>query len=581
VHELIAAQARRRPQATAVVLGGERMTYGELERRANVLAHRLIDNGVGPDVLVGLCLDRSVDLVVAILGIWKAGGAYVPLDLDYPQDRLAMMVEDAELAVLVADAAGAQRLPEGRWALVRVDGGDGAGAVDADPGSRASAADLAYVVYTSGSTGRPKGVMIEHRGLTNHAQWMVDVFGLGPRDVVLQKTSVSFDASVCEFVAPLVSGGTLVLAPATESDVGEIVALCRKHGVTLIQFVPSVLAVFAEADGLEQLVSLRHLVSGGEALPSSLARRVRARLPKTTVHNCYGPTEATIDAAFHTCTDDDRGPTVPIGRPIRNGRAVVLDERLEPVGVGVPGELFVGGLGLARGYLRRPELTAEKFIPDPFEPEPGARLYRTGDLVQWRPDGSLVFLGRVDQQVKLRGFRIELGEIEAVLLEHESVAEAVVTLRDNAGEPRLVAYAVPRRDAALSASELRERLAVKLPDFMVPTAFVTLSSLPLTSNGKLDRGALPAAADPVGDGAGHVAPRDRLESELVELWQQLLGVQPIGVLDDFFALGGSSLSAMRLVARLRTSHQVELTVRSVFECPTVAALAEGLRAQMS
>jgi amino acid adenylation domain-containing protein len=578
VHDLIGAQARRTPHATAIVLGNTRLTYVELERRANVLAHRLIDQGVGPDALVGLCLERSVDLVVAILGIWKAGGAYVPLDLDYPHDRLAMMAKDAELAVLVADDAGAQRLPKGRWALVRVDGDDGAGRRDGDPGPRACAADLAYVIYTSGSTGKPKGVMIEHRGLTNHAHWMVDTFGLGPRDVVLQKTSVSFDASVCEFVAPLVSGGTLVLAPATECDVGTIVALCRKHGVTLLQFVPSVLALFADAAGLEQLASLRHLISGGEALPAWLAQRVRARLPRTAVHNLYGPSEATIDTTFHTCTGEDSGPTVTIGRPITNVRVAVLDERLQPVPEGVPGELFVGGVGLARGYLRRPELTAEKFIADPAEPS--ARLYRTGDLGHWRADGSLIFLGRVDEQVKLRGFRIELGEIEAVLLEHESIAEAVVMVREDQGEPRLVAYVVPRGEAAPSADEIRERSATQLPGFMVPSAFVTLPSLPLTTNGKLDRSSLPAPVNAAGEGTQHLPPRDRLESELVELWQQLLGVQPIGVLDDFFALGGSSLAAMRLVARLRSSHRVELTVRSVFERPTVAALAEGLRAQL-
>jgi len=577
VHEVIAAQARRTPRATAVVSGSTRLTYGELEGRANELAHRLIVAGVEPGALVGVCLERSVELVVAILAIWKAGGAYVPLDVDYPRERLALMVRDANISVLVTDAAASARLPDRAWTAVRADV-EHTGRVDA-PGPRASARDLGYVIYTSGSTGTPKGVMIEHRSVANHARWMVDRFGVTAADAVLQKTSVSFDASVCEFVAPLVCGARVVLAPpGPEGDGDQIVTLCREHAITLIQFVPSMLALFAEADGLEHLRLLRHLISGGEALPAPLAARVGKRLPGCAVHNLYGPSEATIDATFHTCTAAETGPTVPIGRPIAGARVRVLDEALDPVPVGVPGELFVGGAGLARGYLRRPELTAEKFIPDPFDSDPGARLYRTGDLVRWREDGEVEFLGRLDQQVKLRGFRIELGEIDAVLLGDDSVAEAVTVLQEDDGEPRLVAYVVARDDAAATPARLRSRLAARLPDYMLPAAFVRLTALPVTVNGKLDRRALPAptASDTAG-AAGYVPPRDGLERDLVDLWQQLLGVTPIGVLDDFFALGGSSLVAMRLVARLKGIHSTKVTVRSLFEHRTVAGQAASLR----
>jgi amino acid adenylation domain-containing protein len=575
VHELIEAQARRTPHATAVVSGGVRLSYRELESWGNQVAQRLIAAGVEPGALVGVCLERSIELVVAILAIWKAGGAYVPLDVEYPRERLAFMVQDADIDVIVADDAAGERLPDRAWTVVRA-AADHGGRVDA-PGPRASARDLAYVIYTSGSTGMPKGVMIEHRSVANHARWMVDRFGITARDAVLQKSSASFDASVCEFAAPLVCGARVVLAPSgPEADRDQIVTLCREHAVTLIQFVPSLLALFAEADGLEDLCALRHLIAGGEALPPALAARVAKRLPGCAVHNLYGPTEATIDATFHTCTAEDVGPTVPIGRPIGGARVRVLDEALQPVVPGVPGELCVGGAGLARGYLRRPELTAERFIADPFDPDPGARLYRTGDLVGWRANGELEFLGRLDEQVKLRGFRIELGEIEAALLEDDAVAEAVTVLHEGEGEPRLVAYVVARAGTSVTPAALRSRLAARLPDYMVPSAFVRLAALPVTANGKLDRPALPApTASDTARAAGYMRARDGLERDLVDLWEQLLGVTPIGVLDDFFALGGSSLIA----TRLRSTYATKLTVRSLFDHPTVAGQAACLRAQ--
>jgi amino acid adenylation domain-containing protein len=578
VHDLIGAQVRRTPDATAVVFAHTSITYRQLEQRANRLAHQLIAAGVGANALVGVCLERSIEMVVAILGIWKAGGAYVPLDPQYPADRLSLMVKDAELSVIVVDDAGAKRLPDGAWTATHVDAAL-AGADHRDPRPRSSVDDLAYVIYTSGSTGKPKGVMIEHRSLANHIAWMRDTFDLGPQDAVLQKTSVSFDASVCEFLAPLVTGGRLVLAsPGSDNAPEAIVALCREHAVTVVQFVPSALTLFADADGVEELACLRHLVAAGEALPTSLAKRVRERLPRCAVHNLYGPSEATIDTTSYPFTDDDTGVTVPIGRPISNVRVLVVDEHTRLVPVGVPGELLVGGLGLSRGYLRRPDLTAEKFIVDPIGSDPGVRWYRTGDLVRWRPDGVLVFLGRIDQQVKLRGFRIEPEEIEALLLLQETVADATVMLRDDHGDPRLVAYLVARDSARLSAPELRAQLSAQLPSYMVPAAFVVLPALPLTANGKLDRQALPApAAADTGRRASCVPPRDELELELVELWQQMLGVEPVGIDDDFFALGGSSLVAMRLVARLRAAHSVNLKVRSLFAQPTVAGLAGCLR----
>jgi amino acid adenylation domain len=445
IHTLFEARAGASPEALALIGGQERLSYGELNRRANRLAHHLRARGVGPETLVGVCLERSPGLVVVLLAVLKAGGAYLPLDPAYPPARLAFMLEDAAVPVLVTSQTLSSVLPETGAALVFLDG-DGeaiAREPDDDPDSSAGADRLAYVIYTSGSTGQPKGVMIEHGALSNHMLWMQESFPLSPEDRVLQRTPFSFDASVWEFWAPLLAGAQLVVAPPERLQDGPYLAdNTAQHGITTLQLVPSLLRLLLEEPGVRQCRSLKRVFCGGEGLPTELAQRFSALLDALLI-NLYGPTEASIDATTWLCDGRSYRVIVPIGRPIANTRVHILDRSGELVPIGVPGELSIGGDGLARGYLNRPELTAERFLPDPFSPEPGARLYRTGDLARWLVDGTIEFLGRVDQQVKLRGFRVELGEVEAVLAQHPGVRETVVLAREDVpGDKRLVAYVV-------------------------------------------------------------------------------------------------------------------------------------------
>ncbi|HEX2569781.1 MAG TPA: non-ribosomal peptide synthase/polyketide synthase [Polyangia bacterium] len=575
VHDLFRAQATRDPDAPALRFGDEVLTYRELDLRSNQLACELQARGIGPERLVGLCLDRSPDLVVSLLAVLKAGGAYLPLDPAYPAERLAFMIEDARPALLVTERRLLESLPPGAGARIALDEHrDTVGRHDATapaPVHGARPENLAYVIYTSGSTGRPKGAQLLHRGLTNTALTSARHQGLGPGRRVLQFAAFSFDASVFEIFSALVSGACVVLAPREELLPGTPLSeTVRRHGVTSTLLPPSVLAQMdAEALPFETLVS------GGEACSRELVERYGGRM---RLLNAYGPTETTVCATISAPLRPGEEPV--IGRPWDNARLLVLDARLEPVPVGVAGELYVGGAGLGRGYLGRAELTAERFVPDPFSDVPGARLYRTGDLVRWRSDGNLVYLGRTDHQVKLRGFRIELGEIEAALAEHPALRQAAVTVReDTPGGKRLVGYAVPK-DAAPPVAELRDLLKRRLPDYMVPATFVFLEALPLTPSGKLDRRALPAPELDTAARASGAAPRTPAEELVAGMWAEVLGrpVASIGGDDNFFELGGHSLLATQVLSRIRNVFQVELPVRALFEAPTVATLAARIEA---
>jgi amino acid adenylation domain-containing protein len=571
VHELIEAQAGRTPEAVALVFEGEELTYAELDRRANRIANHLRGLGVGPDVRVALCVERSADMVVGLLGVLKAGGAYVPLDPEYPAERLAYMLQDSGAAVLLTQERLRELLPEHAGPVVCLDEDAALLAWSTErPGVEVSPEHLAYVIYTSGSTGRPKGVMVEHASLANHTAWQIAAFGVGTQDRVLQRTSISFDASVWEIWTTLSAGAQLrLLPPGDQRDPRAIGRAIREGAVTIAQFVPSLL--HAVLDALEESAELgcRYLFCGGEPLPADLVRRARAHGVARVV-NLYGPTEATIDATWHE-SDHAVERSLPIGRPIRNTRVYVLSARGEPVPVGVAGELYIGGAGLARGYLNRPELTAERFVEDPFNAVPGARMYRTGDLGRWLPDGTIEFLGRTDQQVKIRGFRIELGEIEARLAEHPVVRDTVVLAREDApGEKRLVAYVVS--GAQIGAEALRTHLLECLPEYMVPAAYVQLDELPRTPNGKVDRKALPA---PEGDAyarSGYEAPLGPVEETLAGIWAEVLGVERVGRWDDFFQLGGHSLLAVTLIERMRRA-ELHVDVRAIFTRPVLADLA--------
>ncbi|HWE07715.1 MAG TPA: amino acid adenylation domain-containing protein, partial [Solirubrobacteraceae bacterium] len=545
-----------------------------IERRANQLAHYLRARGVGPDVVVGLCAERSIEMVVALLAILKAGGAYLPLDPGLPPDRLAYMLADARAPVLIIQDTLADLLPESEAVTVRLDADWPliANCPTTAPDSTVAPDNLAYVIYTSGSTGRPKGVMNAHRGIVNRIAWMQDAYRLTPADRVLQKTPFGFDVSVWEFFWPLAFGATLVIArPGGHQEPAYLAELIERAGVTITHFVPSMLQAFLEAADLSRCHTLRDTMCSGEALPVETQDRFLQQLPGR-LHNLYGPTEAAVDVSAWACRLEPDATKVPIGRPIHNIALHVLDRRLEPVPVGVAGELYIGGVGVARGYLGRPGLTAERFVPSPFAS--GERLYRTGDLARWRPDGALDYLDRIDHQVKIRGFRIELGEIEAALLAHAEIEQAAVIARDDAGDRRLVAYVVGRGAAAPQPAALRAHLQRTLPDYMLPAAFVRLDHLPLSPNGKLDRKALPAPDLGAGVAAGYVAPRTEAEAVLAGIWGEVLGVDGVGVEDNFFELGGDSIRSLRIVSRAKAAFDVILTPRDVLTARTVFALAE-------
>lgn len=582
VHEAFDEQAAASPDRVALTAGEAQVTFGGLARQSDLLAKELCALEVGPETRVGVLMRRSPEMVVAVLGVLKAGGAYLPLDPAYPVDRLRFMAEDSGLAAVLTEPAlvrEAEAIVGSHVPTVVVS--------ERLPGEAPSpreqvplvADNLAYVLYTSGSTGRPKGVMVSHGALWNHMRWMLDTWPLDEGDAVLQRTPLSFDASVWEIFAPLMAGARLVLGSTEAQGFEWVAGDVTRHGVTVLQVTPTILrALLDDTGGLWRCTTLRRVFCGGEALSSALVDEFYDNqvLP---LLNLYGPTEATIDATWWQCQREGRH-LVPIGRPISNVHAYVLDEALRPVPLGVSGELYLGGAGLARGYVGQPALTAQRFVPSPFGDRAGARLYRTGDLVRRRRDGVLEFLGRNDDQVKIRGVRIELGDVEAALLAHPDVgACAVVDDQVSAEDRRLCAFLVPVPGEAPSVEALRSFLGRRLPSLMLPATFVVLDRLPMLPNGKVDRRALPTPsgqrpllAEP------YQPPGDELEEQLVAIWRAVLELERVGVLDDFFALGGDSLLASRVVSRIRDTFSVELRLADLFEAPTIRGLRERVEA---
>ncbi|OKO47078.1 non-ribosomal peptide synthetase [Pseudomonas sp. BTN1] len=573
VQRQIEAQVRRTPNAQALVFGAQTLSYTQLNARANRLAHRLIQAGVAPDVLVGVAMERSIEMVVALLAVLKAGGAYVPLDPDYPRERLAYMLQDSNVPLLLTQAHLLQALPvstPSHCLVIEPDDHWLSEYADTDPDVAVDAENLAYVIYTSGSTGQPKGAGNRHCALTNRLLWMQQAYTLGAEDTVLQKTPFSFDVSVWEFFWPLMTGARLVVAaPGDHRDPSKLVELINRHQVTTLHFVPSMLHAFLQDSQVASCQGLRRIICSGEALPVGVQQHVFAELPNTGLFNLYGPTEAAIDVTHWTCVDEHRD-SVPIGRPISNLRTYVLDAQLQPVAVGVAGELYLGGVGLARSYHRRPSLTAERFVPCPFQP--GTRLYRTGDRVRQRRDGVIEYIGRLDHQVKLRGLRIELGEIEARLLEHPLVRDASVQVHEG---KYLVGYVVLQDSTLAWRDALSTHLLAHVPDYMVPAQWVLLDHMPLSPNGKLDRKALPAPDSNLHE-RHFVAARNTLEQTLVAIWREVLELEQVSVEDNFFELGGHSLLVLMLKERIRKAVGVELSVSQLMLNPSVAGQAACL-----
>ncbi|CAM3778179.1 Linear gramicidin synthase subunit D [Pseudomonas reidholzensis] len=571
IHQLIEAQVFAAPDAPALAFGEQTLSYGELNRRANQLAHKLGELGVGPDVLVGIAMERSLEMVIGLLGIVKAGGAYVPLDPEYPQDRLSYMFEDSGIALLLTQShlRDALPIPAGLQSL-DLDSQDLTGYSDSNPGVDVAPLNLAYVIYTSGSTGRPKGAGNSHQALVNRLWWMQKAYGLDASDSVLQKTPFSFDVSVWEFFWPLLTGARLVMAlPGAHRDPQLLVDTINQYGISTLHFVPSMLQAFMTHEAVETCRSLKRVVCSGEALPAELARQTLERLPAAGLYNLYGPTEAAIDVTHWTCRADE-SISVPIGQPIDNVKTHILEGSLQPAVLGSAGELYLGGVGLARGYHQRPSLTAERFVPDPFDDQ-GGRLYRTGDLARYSADGVIDYAGRIDHQVKIRGLRIELGEIEARLLELPSVQEAVVLALDGPSGKQLVAYVVPAEiaDAPTQLREnLREALKAGLPDYMVPAHLLLLDKLPVTPNGKLDRKALPAPDASLLQGE-YVAPQSELEQQIAAIWADVLKLEKVGLTDNFFALGGHSLLATSVIARIQEQLGIAAALKDLFEFPAL------------
>ena len=551
--------------STALVWQDGSLSFAQLHTQANRLAHYLRDKGVGPDVCVAIAAERSPQLLIGLLAIIKAGGAYVPLDPDYPAERLAYMLTDSGVELLLTQTSLLEQLPAAEGVcVIAMDSLHLDSWPTQPPGLHLHGDNLAYVIYTSGSTGQPKGVGNTHAALAERLQWMQATYQLNETDVLMQKAPISFDVSVWECFWPLITGCRLVLAgPGEHRDPHRIAQLVQQHGVTTLHFVPPLLQLFIDEPLAAECTSLRRLFSGGEALPAELRNRVLAQLPAVQLHNRYGPTETAINVTHWHCHAED-GERSPIGRPLGNVICRVLDDHLNLLPLGVPGELCIGGIGLARGYLGRAGLTAERFIADPLG-EAGARLYRTGDRVRWSADGVLEYLGRLDQQVKLRGFRVEPEEIEARLLALDGIAQAVVLVRD----AQLIGYYTAHSD--LNEEEVKTALAAELPEYMVPALLMRLDAMPLSPSGKLDRRALP---EPVWQTREHIEPETALQQQIAAIWREVLGLPRIGLRDDFFALGGHSLLATQIISRTRQACDVELPLRTLFEASELGAFAE-------
>jgi amino acid adenylation domain-containing protein len=582
-HRLFEDQVRRTPDAVAVVFEGKALSYRELDERANRVARALQGHGIGPETLAGVCLRRSLDLAVALLGVWKAGGAYVPLDPTLPRERLSFMLRDASAKVLVTDdellaSFGAETPP-----TLSLDGDRAR--IDAESSAPLDAAvtpsNLAYVMYTSGSTGQPKGVMVLHAGLVNYLLWAKKVYAPASGEAAPVHSSIAFDLTVTSLFVPLVAGGRIEMLRDDVAGQALVASLRSVRERSLVKITPAHLALLAGELGMDGAAERTKLfVIGGENLLAESVLLWRDHAPGTRLVNEYGPTETVVGCCVHeVAKDDPRTGSVPIGRPIDNTRLYVLDRHGNPQPPGLVGELYIGGAGVARGYLNRPELTRERFLPDPFSGNAGARMYRTGDLARYRADGVLEYLGRIDNQVKIRGYRIELGEIEATLAKLPGVRDcAVIAREDGSAGKQLVGYVVPSPGASPTAEDLRRGLGETLPEYMVPPQLVLLDALPLTSNGKLDRRALPApslAADRAS--RSRVAARTPDEKRLVAIWTEILGIDDVGVEDDFFELGGQSLQAITVMSRVREALGVALPAQAFFEAPTIAQFAQLLR----
>jgi amino acid adenylation domain-containing protein len=579
VHEMFEQQAEATPDAVALCFGQQALSYGELNERANRLAHHLRRLGVGSEVPVGICVERSLEMVVGLIGILKAGGAYVPLDSIHPKERLALMLDDAQVKVLLTQESLLERLPEQMaqticldrdWAMIAEESA-------ANPLGRALPRNIAYAIYTSGSTGRPKGVVVSHRNLTHSTLARISYYA-EPVSAFLLLSSFAFDSSVVGLFWTLSQGGMLVIpGEGAHQDPVHLAKLIAHRSISHLLSFPALHALLLEQAAAGQLSSLRTVIVAGETCPTDLVERHREQLPQTLLFNEYGPTEATVWSSVYDCRSYTRVRSVPIGRPIANTRIYVLDSHLQPVPTGVVGELYIGGDGLARGYFNHPALTAERFIPDPFGHTPGARLYKTGDLARYLEDGNIEFTGRNDFQVKIRGYRIELGEIETALAQHPAIREAIVAAREVApGNKRLVAYIVADEGQSPTARQLREFLKEKLPEYMLPASFVTLDAFPLTATGKIDRNALPVSEAGGEAKESYVAPCTAVEEVLARIFAAVLFLERVGIHDNFFEAGGHSLLATQVVSRVREAFEVELPLRKIFEKPSVAGLAEAL-----
>lgn len=576
VCQLFEEQVERTPEAIALIFEGSKFTYRELNERANQLAHYLQTLGVKPETFVGICIERSLEMMVALLGVLKAGGAYIPLDPAYPQERLAYMLADSQLKVLLTQDIIVPYLPPNQAQIIRLDAdwSDIASQNTTNPTRTINLDELAYVIYTSGSTGKPKGVLIPHRGLTNFLLAMQQNFGLTSQDRLLAVTTISFDIAALELYLPLITGAQVVLASReVAADGDQLKALLSETATTIMQATPATWYMLLTTDW--QPSNAIKILCGGEALPRELADQL---LPLSQeLWNLYGPTETTIWSAACQIKADKQ--PITIGYPIANTELYILDKNLQPTPIGIAGELHIGGAGISRGYLNRPDLTAEKFIANPLSSDPNIRIYKTGDLARWLPNGQMECLGRIDYQVKVRGFRIELGEIEANMLQYPLIKKAVVIVReDTPGDKMLVGYFVPASGKAEESyeqiSELRQFLRSSLPDYMVPSRFMPLDVLPLTPNGKTDRKALPIPDTLQQLAAGYVAPTTELEQQIVDIWAQVFELERVGINDNFFELGGHSLLAIKVVSRLRKELHVEILLPALFELPTVADLAQ-------
>ncbi|MGB2958307.1 MAG: amino acid adenylation domain-containing protein, partial [Bacteroidota bacterium] len=577
IHEVFEKQVHQQPDATAIVFGEERLTYGELNRRSNQLANFLKKQGVGPDQFVGLSVDRSIEMLIGILGVLKAGGAYVPIDPSYPRDRIRFMTEDSGVRIMLTQANLFGEMDEAPVQRICLDADWDEISRESDSCSKngVTPRNLAYMIYTSGSTGRPKGVLIEHRGVTNLIAHMRAEWDIERHTRVLHFASLSFDASVPEVFIPLLSGASLWL---TAKDVAmsplDLHQKMSAEGINVALLPPTLLSVLSDHD----LPHVRTVSSGGESCPWEVANRWSQG---RKFINAYGPTEITVASCWYTVNGRvQKATTVPIGRPMGNVKMYLVDEWMNLVPAGVPGEVYIGGVGVARGYHGRPTLTAERFVPDPYSSEAGSRMYRTGDLARYLDDGSIEYLGRLDNQVKIRGFRIELGEIEARMEEYPDVRKAVVDVReDGSGEKRLVGYFVAHNNKSPQPGELQEYLGYLLPEYMVPSVYVELQAFPLSPSGKVDRRALPAPGrEQLSRAAVYSPPHTPTEEIVAGIWASVLGVDRVGVHDDFFDLGGHSLRATQAAARIRDAFTLDFPIRAVFENRTVAALAKAIDA---